>query len=83
MQGAALLDELMANAWRPLTEEVRGGWRFRWTQGVTRRANSVLAIGTAEPAEDLVAHAEDFYGQRDATTLVQVTTASAPRGLAA
>lgn len=81
MQGAALLDELMANAWRPLTEEVRGGWRFRSTQGVSRRANSVLAIGTAEPFEDLVAHAEDFYGQRGATTLVQVTTASAPRGL--
>jgi N-acetylglutamate synthase len=83
MQGAALLDELMANAWRPLTEELRGDWRFRWTDGVTRRANSVLAIGAAEPLEDLVAHAEDFYGRRGAPTLVQVTTASAPRGLSA
>lgn len=83
MQGAPLLDELMANAWRPLTEEAHGGWRYRWSHGVTRRANSVLAVGTTEAVEDLVARAEDFYGQRGAPTLVQVSTASAPRGLAA
>lgn len=83
MQGTPMLDELMANAWRPLTEEVHGGWRYRWSNGMTRRANSALAVGTTKAVEDLVAHAEDFYGQRGAPTLVQVSTASAPRGLAA
>jgi len=83
MHGGPLLDELMANAWHPLTEEVHGGWRYRWSHGVTRRANSALAFGMTDAVEDLVARAEDFYGRRGAPTLVQVSTASAPRGLPA
>lgn len=82
MQAEPLLDELMANAWRPLIEEVHHGWRYRWTNGLTRRANSALAVATTEPVEDLVARAEDFYGRRGAPTLIQVSSASAPPDLA-
>jgi N-acetylglutamate synthase len=82
MQGVPLLDELMANAWRPAVVETYGGWRYRWAEGVTRRANSALALGTGGSIEELVARAEAFYGKRGAPTLIQVSTASAPPSLA-
>lgn len=82
MQGEPLLDELMANAWRPAVVESYGGWRYRWADGVTRRANSALAMGANGSVAELVARAEAFYGKRRVRTLIQVTTASAPPGLA-
>lgn len=81
VRGLPLLDQLMANSWRPVAEETRGGWRYRWAHGVTRRANSALASGHASIVE-LVDHAEAFYRQRGAPPLVHVSTASAPRDLA-
>lgn len=81
MRGEPLLDELMANAWRPLIEEQHDGWRYRWSDGLTRRANSALAVGETGTADDLVARAEEFHGQRGAPTLIQVSTASASQGL--
>lgn len=81
MPGVPLLDELMANAWRPVVVENHGGWRYRWAEGVTRRANSALAIGNNGSIEELVARAEAFYVERGAPALIQVTTASAPQSL--
>ncbi len=83
MRCEPLLDQLMANAWRPLIEEQHEGWRYRWSDGLTRRANSALAVGRTGTVDDLVARAEDYYGLRGAPTLIQVSTASAPRGLPA
>jgi GNAT superfamily N-acetyltransferase len=79
--GVPLFDELMANAWRPAVSEVFGGWRYRWTGGVTRRANSALALG-GEDLDGLILKAENFYRERGANTMVQLSTASAPQGLA-
>jgi hypothetical protein len=81
MSGVPLLDELMANAWRPRVVENHGGWRYRWADGVTRRANSALALGVDRSVGDLVERAEAFYGERGAPTRIQVSTASAPRDL--
>ena len=81
MPGIPLLDELMANAWPPAVVERRGGWRLRWTDGVTRRANSVLPSGDGEPIDELVDAAEAFYAARDAPARFQVSTASAPPAL--
>ena len=78
-----LLDELMANAWRPMVVETYGGWRYRWADSVTRRANSALALNSDTSVSDLVDHAEAFYAERGAPTMIQVSTASAPHGLAA
>jgi N-acetylglutamate synthase len=83
VKGVPLLDELMADAWPPIVEERFGGWRFRWADGVTRRANSVLAVRTDEHIADLVDRAEAFHAQRGAPTLILVSSASAPPGLAA
>lgn len=78
----ALLDQLIANAW-PAQEEVReSSWRFRWAQGVTRRANSVLAAGAPDQIPELVVKAEQFYTDRGGKPRFQVSTASAAPGLA-
>lgn len=73
----------MANAWRPVVVETYGGWRYRWSAGVTRRASSVLAMGAAASVASLVDRAETFYAARGGPTMIQVSAASAPRGLVA
>lgn len=73
----------MANAWPPLEESRRGAWRYRWTSGVTRRANSALAIGEEAHVDELVALGEAFYAERDAPAMFLVSSASAPHGLSA
>lgn len=83
MPGVPLLDELMANAWHPMVSETRGGWRYRWTAGVTRRANSALALGTDKDLDGLVARAEVFYGARGVPATIQLTTASTSSRVAA
>lgn len=82
MEGRPLLDELMANAWPPLVEEEHGGWRYRWAEGVTRRANSAMAQGADGTWDERVEQAEAFYRGHGAPTLIQVSTASAPPALA-
>ena len=81
MGDASVVDEMMANAWPPQVVERVGSWRYRWASGVTRRANSVLAIREAGDVDELIARAERFYKSRDARRLFQVTTASTPRSL--
>jgi ribosomal protein S18 acetylase RimI-like enzyme len=75
------LDVLMANAWRPLEEERQGEWRYRWTEGVTGRANSVLAIGGEGDLDRLVERGESFYAERAAPARFLVSDASAPATL--
>ena len=41
----AELDRLQHRAWPAAHEEALGGWRLRFTDGVTRRANFVLPHG--------------------------------------
>ncbi len=83
MTGVPVLDELMANAWRPVVTEIVGGWRYRWANGVTRRANSALALGGAagEDLEARIAKAEAFYRDRTTQTMIQVFAATAPQSL--
>lgn len=71
----------MANAWSPVLDERHDGWRFRWADGVTRRANSVLAVGGGDRLVELVGLAEGFYRSRGAAALFQVSTASAAPSL--
>lgn len=78
-----MLDTLMANAWPALVDEEHAGWRFRWTRGVTRRANSAWALGgDADTLDDLITHAEMFFGDREAPARILVSTASSPPALA-
>lgn len=77
----ALLDQLMANAWPPVVVEHHQGWRLRWADGVTRRANSALAVGGDEKLDEMVDAVEAFYGTFGAPPMIQVSSASAPPSL--
>lgn len=78
-----LIEELAANAVPPLVWQELDGWRLRYAGGVTRRANSVLAmrhdgqLGLAAKI-DLV---EAFYRRRKLVCRFQLNPASAPHGL--
>jgi GNAT superfamily N-acetyltransferase len=80
--GPASIDELMANAWPPAVQRREGTWRFRWTSGITLRANSALAVGCGDRMAELVEIGEDFYLSRGMPPCFQVGSASAPPALA-
>lgn len=72
----------MANAWPALVDEEHADWRFRWTHGVTRRANSAWALGGDDDTlDDLLTRAESFFADREATARILVSTASSPSAL--
>jgi GNAT superfamily N-acetyltransferase len=63
----ARLEELALNAWPAEVTQSVEGWRLRFTDGVSRRANSVWSnqpTGTRALAER-IAGAEDFYRPRN------------------
>jgi ribosomal protein S18 acetylase RimI-like enzyme len=70
---ARSLDQRIADAW-PAAETEADGWQYRWTYGLTRRANSALAFAAELPVER-VAHAEAFYNARGAVPRVLLSTA--------
>lgn len=80
---AQLLELLAAEAWPAPEVAALGGWRLRATWGLTRRANSVLAIG--DPGVELhraIQVARDFYSHRGLPICFQVSATSVPQGLA-
>src|SRR5437660_1357047 len=54
------VEERAANAWPAETVQAVDGWRLRYADGVTRRANSVMAteLGGAVPLKERLAAAE-------------------------
>ncbi|SDD02186.1 Acetyltransferase (GNAT) family protein [Paenibacillus sp. UNCCL117] len=74
-----LLEELAANAWPAYIQQSYGDWKLRATFGVTRRANSVQAIG-AMPEDGWLAEVERFYRKRGLPVYIQVSDVS-PEGL--
>lgn len=72
------LDIAMAAAWPPAVVESHGDWLFRYTSGVTRRANSVLTLGQPADIDAAIAAAEQFYERHDAPPVFMATEASTP-----
>ncbi|MFX1265792.1 MAG: GNAT family N-acetyltransferase [Promethearchaeota archaeon] len=76
------IEEVAFRAW-PASEVVElGGWLLRADVGVTRRANSVLALGT--PSLDLgeaIQFVIDFYRARELIPRFQLSEASYPSDL--
>ena len=60
----SLLDELAANAWPAMVQQGLDGWRLRASDGVTRRANSVLSAGRGPAYSDWLVDVESFYRRR-------------------
>ncbi|MFN8453531.1 MAG: GNAT family N-acetyltransferase [Anaerolineae bacterium] len=79
----AYLEELAANAWPAEVAQNVDGWRLRYTQNVTRRANSVWPNGEGKyhPLDEKLAAVEDFYARRGCPARFQICPAAHPANL--
>ena len=77
------LDLLGARAWPALEEERVGGWRLRFSRGITGRANSVLPLGPdgRPPLDERIAAVEAAYRARGLPPKFQLVPSSWPPGL--
>jgi ribosomal protein S18 acetylase RimI-like enzyme len=77
------LERRAAECWPPFSQGVLEGWHLRFSDGVSRRANSVLALEeTGDSAlERRVDAAEKYYNQRGQPCRFQISGAVLPRGL--
>jgi ribosomal protein S18 acetylase RimI-like enzyme len=76
----AHIDELAANAWPPLINQGLGGWRLRYANGISQRANSALPNAMYGPTtlEERLVAVEEFYAQRGLPARYQLCPALQP-----
>lgn len=79
----AVLDRLTDRGWPAVESEQVGGWTLRASDGVTNRANSVLASADADGSgavdvESAIERAEAWYAERGLPAVFQVSAASPP-----
>ncbi len=77
------LDALIASAWPPEVVEHFDGWMFRYTSGITRRANSVLALNEPADVPAAIVAAEAFYERYGLPATFMFSAASSPGALKA
>ncbi|MFX1368959.1 MAG: GNAT family N-acetyltransferase [Promethearchaeota archaeon] len=76
------LENLAANAWPASEIEYLGQWLLRADNGITRRANSVLPIGSPGiHVDDAISTVIDFYESRGLYPRFQMTPACQPSSL--
>ncbi len=77
------LERRAADCWPAFQEADLEGWRLRFAEGASRRANSVLALSeTGEtPLEARIDAAEAYYRQRDLPCRFQISGGVRPGGL--
>lgn len=73
-------DLLVDEAWPAWERREAGGWVLRYAGGVTKRANSVLALGEPDDLDAAISAAEAFYAERGAPCAFSIG-AGAPPGL--
>ena len=77
------IEKAASRAWPAKYQQQLGGWLLRATEGVTRRANSVLPL--ADPSQSNLDAAIDiarsFYAKHKLPMRFQLTTASLPANL--
>ena len=78
------IEDIAFDVWcAPVVEEL-DGWRLRFANGLTSRANSVWPNRDGElPLDEKIARAEEWYAGRAAPARFQLTDAARPPGLAA
>lgn len=81
-EAIARLERLSASAWPSLETVTYDGWWVRFSDGYTKRANSVIPFrqGTI-PIEEKVAECERMYSERGLDTTFKLTAASMPAAL--
>ena len=76
------IETLAFDAWPAAEQVALGGWRLRFTGGVTRRGNSVWPGAPSRlPLAEAVAAAESFYAARAAPARFQLFPGAEPAGL--
>ncbi|GAA2287496.1 GNAT family N-acetyltransferase [Streptomyces hawaiiensis] len=69
------LARVAARAWRPVESERLGEWELRAASGFTRRANSVLPLGSpGVPLDEALDAVRRWYGERGLPAYVQTAT---------
>jgi len=67
------IEQACFSAWPALREEVFGGWCLRFSEGLTRRANSANPLqGEREDSEDFIAACEDRYKAEGLPTIFRL-----------
>jgi len=67
------VEETCLNAWPALRQVLLGGWVLRFSQGLTRRANSANPLkGHRELGGDFIAACEAFYQRQQLPTIFRV-----------
>lgn len=72
------LDRIASNTWPAEISAYIDNWQLRATQGVTKRANSVLAIGEYPRTADWLPLIEQFYSDKGLPAIFQISDASPP-----
>ena len=76
------IEELSMNAWSSLQTKLYDGWVLRFSDGYTRRANSVSPIYESTILlDEKIDFCEKEYGSRNLPTLFKLTTKSNPEGI--
>ena len=78
-----VIEEAASRSWPSKHTQQYGGWLLRATEGVTRRANSVLPLGNPgdENLEAALGHVQAFYTEHNLPIRFQMTSASQPSEL--
>lgn len=72
------VDRLVDEAWPAWERRAFEGWIMRWAGGVTKRANSVLALAEPSDPEAAITVAEGFYAARGAPCVFSVGPGAPP-----
>ncbi|MBC8061055.1 MAG: GNAT family N-acetyltransferase [Clostridiaceae bacterium] len=76
------LEELSMNAWPSLQTKLYDGWVLRFSEGYTRRGNSVSPIYESTILlDEKIDFCEKEYGLQSLPTLFKLTTESNPNGI--
>lgn len=72
----SFIENLSVNAWPPHVQQVVGEWKVRATFGVTKRANSVHAIGLIPENKNWLQKIEQFYKEKSITPCFYISEIS-------
>ncbi|NQX63210.1 GNAT family N-acetyltransferase [Paenibacillus qinlingensis] len=70
------LDRIAANTWPAESNTMLDQWLIRASNGITKRANSVFAIGAYPHDDNWLSHVEQFYHSQGLPAIFHISTAS-------